>query len=247
LFDYVESLGRENMMIKAGSEVRHYVNKSTLKDQISSKIKELILTNRMPPGQSIVIDKLAEEFGVSHTPVREALAMLERDGLIQLNSYQNPRVATVTVNDVRDVYEMRLMVESWAVERAALNLSDDKIQQFQDQLEFARKEAAVSNYEPHLKTDLLLHETLMRSTNNILFWSFAERIHEHSILVRSVVEATGTTQEIEQIIDEHCLIVQALFTHDPQAARKALVAHLEAGYERTLKALDGKKLSATNE
>jgi DNA-binding transcriptional MocR family regulator len=77
LFDYVESLGRENMMIKAGSEVRHYVNKSTLKDQISSKIKELILTNRMPPGQSIVIDKLAEEFGVSHTPVREALAMLK--------------------------------------------------------------------------------------------------------------------------------------------------------------------------
>ncbi len=233
------------MMIKPEVEIRQRVNKSTLKDQISTQIKELILANRMPPGQPIVIDKLAEEFGVSHTPVREALAMLERDGLIELNSYQNPRVATVTVKDVRDVYEMRLMVEAWAAERAAENLSDEQIKQFEELLLIARKEAAVKNYEPHLRVDLMLHEAIMRSTDNKLFWAMAQRIQEHSILIRSLVEATGTTQEIERIIDEHCLIVKALFTHDPQTARKALVAHLQAGYDRTLKVLDGKNLSVT--
>jgi DNA-binding GntR family transcriptional regulator len=225
-------------MTQTELNVKHRVEKSTLKDQISSQIKELILTNAIQPGQPIVIDKLAEEFGVSHTPVREALAMLERDGLIELNSYQNPKVANVTAADVREVYDMRLMVESWAVERAATNLTDVQIELIDKLLQYARQQAEVKNYAPHLKADLLLHETILRSTNNKLFWKLAERIHERSIHVRALVEAKGTTYEIQKIIDEHYLIIQALRAHDPEQARKNMVAHLEAGYQRTLQVLE---------
>ncbi len=214
------------------------VIKGTLKNQISAQIKELILTNSLQPGQPIVIDKLANEFGVSHIPVREALAMLERDGLVELNSYQNPKVADVTALDVKEVYEMRLMIESWAVERAAKNLSDGQIDYIDSLLEIARKEAALNNYGPHLKVDLLLHETILRSTNNKLFWVLAQRIHERSILVRSLVEVKGTIQDINQIIDEHCLITKALRAHAIDQARKFMVIHLENGYKRTLQALD---------
>jgi DNA-binding GntR family transcriptional regulator len=214
------------------------VTKSTLKNQISAQIKELILTNVLQPGQPIVIGKLADEFGVSHIPVREALAMLERDGLVELNSYQNPKVAEVTAADVKEVYEIRLMVESWAVEQAARNLSDVQIEHIDDLLEMARREAAFNNFAPHLKADLLLHETILRSTNNKLFWVLAQRIHERSILIRALVEAKGTTKDITQIIDEHCLITKALRAHDLDQARMAMVAHLEAGRERTLRVLD---------
>jgi DNA-binding GntR family transcriptional regulator len=214
------------------------VTKGTLKNQISAQIKELILTNSLQPGQPIVIDKLADEFGVSHIPVREALAMLERDGLVELNSYQNPKVADVTAVDVKEVYEMRLMVESWAVERAAKNLTDVQIEHIDELLDVARKEAAFNNYGPHLKVDLLLHETILRSTNNKLFWTLAQRIHERSILVRSLVEVKGTIHDINQIIDEHCLITQALRAHDFEQARRAMITHLENGFGRTLLALD---------
>jgi DNA-binding GntR family transcriptional regulator len=71
-----------------------------------------------------------------------------------------------------------------------------------------------------------------------LFWVLAERIHERSILIRALVEAKGTSQDITQIIDEHCLITQALRAHDTEQVRKAMVAHLEAGCERTLRVLD---------
>ena len=217
------------------------VAKNTLKNQISKEIKDLILTNTLRPGQAIVIDKLAEEFGVSHIPVREALVMLERDGLVELNSYQNPRVAGVTAADVRDVYEMRLMVEGWAIERAAQNLTDAQIEHIDELLRIARSEAAANNYGPHLKADLLLHETILRSTENKLFWMLAQRIHERSILVRALVEAKGTVQDINQIIDEHYSITQALRAHDPEQARQAMIAHLQAGFQRTLLAL-GKQL-----
>lgn len=225
-------------MIESKLHMIQKVTKGTLKNQISAQIKELILTNSLQPGQPIVIDKLANEFGVSHIPVREALAMLERDGLVELNSYQNPKVADVTAVDVKEVYEMRLMVESWAVERAAKNLSDRQIKHIDELLDVARQEAALNNYGPHLKVDLLLHETILRSTNNKLFWTLAQRIHERSILVRSLVEVKGTIQDINQIIDEHCLITEALSAHDIEQARKAMVTHLENGYGRTLHTLD---------
>lgn len=214
------------------------VKKSTFKNEISLQIKELILTNQLLPGQPIVIDKLAEEFGVSHTPVREALAMLERDGLVELNSYKNPKVANVTPKDVREVYEMRLLVESWAVERAATNLTDEQIDMIDGQIEYARKEAMANNFGPHLKADLLLHEAIMRSTENSLFWILAERVHERSIHVRALVEAKGTARDIQQIIDEHCGIMKAIRARDPEQARLRMVAHLEAGLKRTLSVLE---------
>lgn len=213
------------------------VKRGTLKNQVILEIKDLILSNQMRPGQPIIIDKLAEGFGVSHTPVREALVMLERDGLVELNSYKNPKVAEVTAKDVREVYEMRLMVESWAIERAAINLTQKQIDHIDQTLQLARKEAQVKNYVPHLKADLLLHETILKSTNNDFFWKLAERIHEHSIHVRALVEAKGTERDIIKIIDEHCLIMDALRAHDPIMARKSMTAHLEAGYERTLSVL----------
>jgi DNA-binding GntR family transcriptional regulator len=214
------------------------VEKSTLKDQISSQIKELILTNGLQPGQPIVIDKLAEEFGVSHTPVREALAMLERDGLVELSSYQNPRVANVTAADVREVYEMRMMTECWAVQRAAKNLTDKQIDRMDALLQIARQEAEIKNYGAHLTADLELHETILRSTQNNLFWGLAQRVHERSIRVRSLVEAQGTIQDVLLIIDEHFSITRALRAHDPELARKCMLDHLESGFRRTLSVLE---------
>lgn len=225
-------------MTMTGLQTIRKMKKNTLKDGICSQIKELILTNQMQPGQQIIIDKLAEDFGVSHTPLREALAMLERDGLVELNSYQNPKVANVTAQDVREVYEMRLMVETWAVERAAINVSDEKLEYLSQLLDLARKEAQSNNFVPHLKADMELHEVILLSTQNNLFWRVAQRIQERSIHVRALVEAKGSIQDIQKIIDEHCQIILALRAHDPVMARKALVVHLEAGYIRTMSVIE---------
>jgi DNA-binding GntR family transcriptional regulator len=214
------------------------IKKGTLKDQISVQIKELILFNQLRPGQLIVIDKIAGELGVSHTPVREALAKLELEGLVILNSYQNPRVAEITPEDVREIYEMRMMIECWAVEKAATKMSDDQIQRIQSELKIARRDAEMKNYAAHLRVDLMLHESIMRSTENSLFWYLAQRVHERTIRIRSLVEATGSPQDVLSIIDEHDLIVDALSHHDPSASRMRMQTHLENGLVRTLTVLE---------
>ena len=214
------------------------VKKGALRDQVSEQIKELILANRLRPGQLIVIDKLAADLGVSHTPVREALAKLELEGLVVLNLYQNPRVAEVNAIDVREVYEMRIMVECWAVESAARNLSDENIEKVKAMLQVARRDAMVNNYQAHLKSDLFLHEIIMRSTSNSLYWHLAQRVHERSIRIRSLVEATGNLREVLTIIDEHDQIVNALHAHDPVTSVQLMRTHLENGLKRTLSVLE---------
>jgi DNA-binding GntR family transcriptional regulator len=216
----------------------HKVKKGALRDQVGEQIKELILTNRLRPGQHIVIDKLANYLGVSHTPVREALAMLELEGLVVLNLYQNPRVAKVSAQDVREVYEMRNLVECFAVEAAAKNLTDEVFDRLVEMLRIARQDALVNNYQAHLQSDLYLHETILQSAANKLYKAMAQRVHERSIRIRSLVESTGNLREVLSIIDEHDQIIAALRTHDTQRSVQAMKRHLENGLQRTLAVLE---------
>ncbi len=215
------------------------VKKSTLKDVVGAQIKDWILTNQLSPGQPLVIDQIASSLGVSHTPVREALAMLELDGLVELSSYQNPRVADITETDVREVYEMRLLTETWAIERCVLTLSDEILDMFGQMLNKARAEAEQGKFQAHLDSDVTLHQTVLQSTGNALFMMLASKVHERSVRIRSLVEVQGKPQDVCAIISEHDQILAALRKRDPQESRKTMQNHLEAGQLRTLKVLQG--------
>jgi DNA-binding GntR family transcriptional regulator len=221
---------KENLSIRK-------VKKGTLKDEIADQIKRLILNNDLRPGQPIVIDRLAAQFGVSHTPVREALAKLELEGLVVLSSYSNPRVGEISAEDVREVYEMRMMVECWATEHAVLNLSDEQIEEIDQALTEARADALKNDYKAHMKADLLIHESILNATENKFFRQLAHRVQDGSIRVRSLVEATGSQQDILPIIDEHENILQALKARDSDLACAAMRTHLENGLIRTLAVL----------
>jgi DNA-binding GntR family transcriptional regulator len=214
------------------------VQRGSLREQIQAQIKKLILTNRLLPGQSIVIDWLASELGVSHTPVREALAMLAHEGLVRMKPYNNPRVAEIDASDVREVWEMRLLLEGWAVGKAALSLSEDALDKIGESLERARQEAQHSRYDAHLEADIAMHEMILQSTDNRLFWRLAQLVSDQSFRIRSLVEAIARTEQVLGIIDEHCAILEALRARDPELARERLVSHLEAGVQRTLAALE---------
>jgi DNA-binding GntR family transcriptional regulator len=214
------------------------IKKVCLRDQIVAQIKDEILMNRWQPGHTIVIDKLATEMGISHTPIREALAALELEGMVELVSYTTPRVAIITPRDINEIYEMRILVEAWAIIRAAITLTDDQINELECLLEHARQRAFEGDYSAHLKADLQLHETILRSTGNSLFEYLAQRVHDQSIRVRFLVETTGTQQDVIEIIDEHCRMVEALHTRNPDLARDKLIFHLKSGLKRTVSALE---------
>lgn len=213
------------------------IQRGPLREQVRIQITELILTNRLRPGQPIIIDRLADELGVSHTPVREALAMLEHDGLVITRPYGTPQVAEITADDVRDAWEMRLLLEGWAVRKAALVLNDEQFDLLGSSLTFARQEAQAGRYGAHLESDIAMHDMIMQAVDNKLFEHLARLVGDQSIRIRSLVEAIAPVEEVLVIIDEHCAILEALRARDEELAHQRAVAHLQAGMNRTLSAL----------
>ena len=213
------------------------IQRGPLREQVRAQIKQLILTNHLRPGQPIIIDRLADELGVSHTPVREALAMLEHDGLVLTRPYGTPQVAEITSDDVRDAWEMRLLLEGWAVRKATSILTNEEIDLLEESLVFARQEAKPGCYGAHLESDIAMHDTIIQSVDNKLFGHLARLVGDQSIRIRSLVEAIAPVEEVLAIIDEHCAVLEALRARNEELAHELLVAHLKAGMNRTLDAL----------
>ena len=214
------------------------ISRGPLREQVRIQIKKLILANRLRPGQPIVIDRLSSELGVSHTPVREALAMLGHDGWVTMKPYENPRVALVDARYVREAWDMRVLLEGWGITRATVALTDEALDEMDRKLNAARQEAEQSRFETHLHSDMELHGLILRAAGNKLYERLAQLVSDQSIRARSLVESIASVSEVLQIIDEHDSVVAALRSRDPELARKRLVGHLEAGRQRTLAALE---------
>jgi DNA-binding GntR family transcriptional regulator len=214
------------------------IRKGPLREEVRDQIRNLILTNHLYPGQPIVIDRLASELGVSHTPVREALAMLEHDGLVEMRPYGNPQVADIDASSVRNAWEMRLLLEGWAVRRSVLALPDEALDEMGQLLESAYQDAKRSRYDTHLRSDIAIHNMILQATNNKLFERIAQLVSDQSIRVRWLVETIATAEEVMEIIEEHCSLLAALRARDPELAHERLRRHLEAGMRRQLAALE---------
>jgi len=107
----------------------------SLQQIVYERIKKLILTNRLKPGKSLIIDQLTEELGVSHTPVREALAMLKLDGLVVTGYHHTPQVTDIEESDVREIYEVRMMLEGFAIQQVGGKLTPDDLDAMEKSLE----------------------------------------------------------------------------------------------------------------
>jgi DNA-binding GntR family transcriptional regulator len=203
--------------------------------QAYEQIKDLIVRNKLRPKQEIVIDQLSQELGMSHTPVREALIKLELDGLITMERHKTPRVSEIRLVDIREMYAVRMLLEGWAASHAAVQLRTEQLALMDDLLRQARQEAREHRYEIHLKADLEFHRMMMSSVDNALFLRLMTSVTDQTLRLRSLVQ-TVATEHIEQIINEHEGILNALRARDPELAGKRMVAHLEAAMERTLEA-----------
>ncbi len=213
------------------------IPRGPLREQVRVQIKQLILANKLRPGQPIVIDHLASDLGVSHTPVREALAMLGHDGWVTMKPYENPRVALVDARYVREAWDMRVLLEGWGINRATVALTDEALDEMDQKLDAAREEAQQSRFDTHLQSDMDLHSMILRAAGNKLYERLAQLVSDQSIRARSLVESIASAPEVLQIIDEHRALVEGLRSRDPEQAHERLIDHLEAGRQRTLAAL----------
>ncbi len=212
------------------------ISKTSLAESVYQRILETILAGTLPGGTELNEVTLAGELGVSRTPVHEALQRLVADGLVEHLPNRRDRVARFTREDVREIYEMRIILEGTVAERAARRLDPEELASLRSEAD-ALAAAPNSRGWPTrvLDFDVRFHNVLAAASGNERLRTDITR-YRH--LVRAFCRMSGRVENLRQAMEEHRRILRALEARDPAAARRAMVAHVEARLQAVLRELD---------
>jgi DNA-binding GntR family transcriptional regulator len=209
----------------------------SIRDQIYEAIQESIVNNSYKPGEELQIDRLAEEFGVSTTPIREALIRLESSGLVNLIPNKGARVTAFREEDIRDTWEIRKLLEPYAAGLTAALDVNLEIQELNAAFETLEKGTQDGNL--YIKSDIRLHELLYTHLSNELLKETLHNILQRSMRMRYFAEDVSKMhdQVVQEVISEHKQILQALTARDRDRTIEAVRRHIENGERRALLAI----------
>ncbi|GAA1996832.1 GntR family transcriptional regulator [Microbacterium ulmi] len=202
--------------------------------EIYEALLSRILVSDLGPGDRLTIDALAREFGVSQTPVREALHRLDAEGIVVRNHLAGYRVGpTLTRDEFEDLVEVRLLLEPAAARRGAERMSPEGVRELvtladeMSRLDREREESP-DRYARYSVADGRFHDTVAAGSGNDYLRSSLARLHPHVHLFRLSRSALVTADAIA----EHQAIIDAIASRDPDAAAYAMRVHIETSARR---------------
>lgn len=197
----------------------------SLADQVRDGLKQTLASGGLEAGRVYPIQTLADEMGVSRTPVREALLQLQQAGLVRILPNQGVMVVGRTVEDVRQIFQIRTWLEVPAVREAAVGADADAVARLR--ASYARLEAlADAGDRAGVEgEDRALHEALLEVTGNRRLVDVVR--HLRDVLISNGFASTGHERSLRDLAREHRPIVEAVADGDPDAAAAAMTAHLE--------------------
>jgi DNA-binding GntR family transcriptional regulator len=203
----------------------------TLVEWAHEHLLAMLVSMEIPPGSRIGIDAVARRLGISQTPVREALSRLEAENLVHKVPNVGYRASSqMRPEEVRDLYELRLLIEPYAAARAAERMNDDTLAILsQMEEEMAQLEPGSGGaYARFAEADAMLHRLVANGSGNRLIAETIERLHVHLHIFRFLYR----TNAPEEAAHEHAALLRALIAHDPAAAEEAMRVHLERSRAR---------------
>jgi DNA-binding GntR family transcriptional regulator len=208
------------------------------------KLAQLILDGELPVGSPLVERALADRLGVSRTPVREAIFRLEREGLVQVVEGRGAFVASYTIDDLIEIYQMREGLEPVAARLSCPHLSDRDLEYHEKQLKRYRADPKLREQDPgdwrRLGRDF--HNMFIYGCNNNRLIRVMESMRNQVELFRGLGRVLAPRDDMKTSIEEHWEILQAFKKRDAQRAENSVRLHLENGLRKRLDALHDKRL-----
>jgi len=209
-------------MVQLNDAYRPISRPSGLAEEVYRRIRSDIMSLRLPPDTRVSVDSLARELGVSQTPIREALSMLEANGLVSKRHFAgyatSPRMDRAQLDDL---FEFRLLIEPHAARKAAEGMADS------DMGQLASGESA-SSHDAFADMDTDFHRLIAQGAGNHLIADSLARLHIHVHIFRSCFRSEIT----EEAVHEHNAIITAIRARDGAKAEAAMRRHIELSYGR---------------
>jgi len=198
-----------------------------LYEEVAEQLRQRIFRRELEPGSWIDEVKLAEQYGISRTPLREALKVLAAEGLVTMKVRRGAYVTEVSEHDLRDVYHLLSLLESDAAGVAAGRITDDQVRELQHLHE--EMEGAAADTERFLALNERFHMRLLEIAGNrwrnqmVADLRKVMKLNRHNSLLKS-----GRVQES---IREHRAIMRALARRDALASAQKMQLHFRNGLE----------------
>ena len=211
------------------------LSRTYLVEEAYDAILDNILSGTFPSGSVVSEVSLAKDLNVSRTPVRQALTRLAKEGLIEHGAGRKPRIARFSREDIIEIYEMRLLLESAATQRAAKRMDPrvlDDLTRGADELAAAPDSADWTKRA--LDFDQRFHDTVAAASGNR---RLRQEIAKYRLLVRAFCRMTGSSENLRDALREHQAVLKALAEKHPTSAGQAMAHHIQKRVDAVLGSL----------
>ncbi len=200
-------------------------NGMPLRDVVFQTLRKGILRGELQPGERLMEVQLANRLGVSRTPVREAIRMLELEGLVINLPHRGAQVARITAKDLQDVLEMREGLEEMAVKFACERMTDEENEELYEASRVFEKHAADEDITALAEADEAFHAIIYRATRNRRLMQLISNLREQ--MYRYRIEYLKDEKIRKSLIKEHDELCQSLKKRDFNISRKYMRIHIE--------------------
>lgn len=211
-----------------------------LRDVVFNTLRESILKGEMKPGERLMEIHLASKLGVSRTPIREAIRMLELEGLVTMIPRRGAEVAQISAKGLRDVLEVRQALDALAMELACARITDAEIKELRracdEFAEMTRTQDAVRIAE----ADVELHDLIVRASGNARLAQMVNNLSRQ--MYRYRLEYIKDVSQHGRLIEEHEEIYRCISSRDMNAGARAIKMHIYNQEQSILNQLSQKKV-----
>jgi DNA-binding GntR family transcriptional regulator len=207
----------------------------SLEERVYDELRDAIVAGEFRPGDPLVEAQLSQRFGISKTPVREALIRLKRDGLVDSPLHRVNRVATPTPTDIRQACEVRTWIESALAARCAQNPSLRLLRDLERSIQEASQALEAGDAGAYGRAVRRFSDVIVAAAENRYATEALERLRNVLILIAHIARETPGRRE--RSIEEHRRIYDAIQRRDPAAAAEATRRHLSSIEADSLHAL----------
>jgi len=202
----------------------------TIKQQVYQIIKDKICKGEYSPGKWLQEKELANEFKVSRSPVREALRQLASDGLVVEIPHKGVFVKRITSKDIEDIFDVRVLLESYAIKKAYENLTEENKNALMDYVSKLTQAHEEGNLHLYIELDTKLHNLIIDMSGNSVLKTTYEKVH--SMIQQFRIYSLTGKQRFDESVVEHQDIVNGIISGNVDEADQINKTHLRLAKEK---------------
>ncbi|KKD03557.1 GntR family transcriptional regulator [Streptomyces sp. WM6386] len=210
-----------------------------VRERVLVTLRQEIIEGHLRPGDRLVERELAERFGVSRVPVREAIRALVTEGFVHFETPRRTVVRRLTPKDVKELFELREALEVYAAALAAARATPQDLAEVEQLLDQAAIATEAGDAETITDINSRLHDRIVAMAGNSLLIEALEPV------AGRLRWMTRRNEEWPQLLVEHRELYEAISSGDPERARAHALAHVRTNYESTVRQLFGEDAELT--